>query len=150
MRLRLAAVVCILLLCVMAVPALFSQSHTFIGADKCKLCHKIQYASWLKTKHATALASLTPADQAKPECVQCHITGASKDLPGVQCEGCHGPGSDYKTLSIMKNKPKAIAAGLIMPDEALCKKCHNSKSPHFKGFNFAESSKKVHDMKKPG
>ena len=42
---------------------------------------------------------------------------------------------------------KAIAAGLIIPTEKVCVQCHNKKSPTFKGFNFAESSKKVHDKK---
>jgi hypothetical protein len=32
---------------------------------------------------------------------------------------------------------------MIVPDEKLCKTCHNAESPHFKGFNYAEYSKKI-------
>lgn len=58
---------------------------------------------------------------------------------GVQCEACHGPGSDYKTMSVMKDKEKAVAAGLVLGDEKLCKTCHNEESPTFdkeKGFDY--------------
>jgi hypothetical protein len=146
MRLRFVALFCVVCL-LMALPA-FAQKPTYIGADKCgKMCHKIEYTSWLTTKHAKAFESLKPADQAKAECVGCHVTGGSKDLPGVQCEACHGAGSDYKAISVMKDKAKAKAAGLIIPDEKACVTCHNKKSPNFKGFNFAEAVKKVHDKK---
>jgi CheY-like chemotaxis protein len=125
-----------------------AADRTYLGAEKCgKLCHKIEYASWLTTKHANALKSLKPEEQAKKECVQCHVTGGTVKLAGVQCEACHGPGSEYKSLQVMKVREKAIAAGLTIPTEKTCVKCHNSKSPHYKGFNFAESSKKVHDKK---
>lgn len=130
-----------------AIPAL-AADRTYIGAEKCgKLCHKVEYNSWLTTKHAKAFSALSPADQAKKECVQCHITGGTTNLPGVQCEACHGPGSEYKSLNIMKSREKSIAAGLTLPTEKVCIGCHNSKSPHFKGFKFAEMAAKVHDKK---
>jgi hypothetical protein len=137
---------CLVLLVFALQPAL-AQGHTYLGAEKCKLCHKIEYTSWLTTKHAKAFESLKPADQAKAECVGCHVTGGKKELPGVQCEACHGPGSDYNKLAIMKDPAKAKAAGLNIPTEKDCVVCHNKKSPNFKGFNFAEASKKVHDKK---
>ena len=121
---------------------------TYIGVDKCKLCHKIQYDSWSKTKHAKALDSLKPEERAKKECIDCHITAGRADLAGVQCEACHGPGNDYKTLAVMKDKAKAAAAGLRIPAEKDCVVCHNKKSPNFKGFNFVEAVKKVHEHKK--
>ncbi|NWG14420.1 MAG: hypothetical protein HXY20_12890 [Acidobacteria bacterium] len=126
----------------------YAQNRTYIGADKCRICHKVEHTSWAKTKHAKAMESLKPEEQKKPECIQCHTTGTKNELPGVQCEACHGPGSDYKTMSIMKDRQKAIAAGLIIPSEKGCVGCHNQKSPTFKGFNWAEMSPKVHDKKK--
>jgi nitrate/TMAO reductase-like tetraheme cytochrome c subunit len=117
--------------------------------DKCKLCHKVQYTSWAATPHAKAFDVLKPADRTNKECIQCHVTGGRTDLPGVQCEACHGPGSDYKAISVMKDKAKAVAAGLKIPTEKDCVVCHNKKSPTFKGFNFAEAVKKVHEHKKP-
>jgi hypothetical protein len=38
----------------------------------------------------------------------------------------------------MKNRKVALTKGLIVPDEELCKTCHNSESPTFKGFNYEE------------
>jgi len=111
-----------------------AASPTYLGAEKCgKLCHKIQYNSWLETKHAKATT---------------HKTG---EFQGVQCEACHGAGSEYKALQVMKSREKSIAAGLVIPSEKVCISCHNSaKMPDFKGFNFAETSKKVHAHKPKG
>jgi len=98
------------------------------------------------------------ADPAKDAaCVKCHDTAfgvaAAQLAPtfkpgeGVGCESCHGPGSDYKTMQVMKDvkagKVKAESVGLVIPDEKTCVKCHNSESPTFKSFNFAEYSKKI-------
>lgn len=126
-----------------------SQEHKYIGDTKCKMCHSKQFKSWETTPHAKAWAALKPEEQKKDECAICHSTGYKKSeelLTNVQCEACHGPGSDYKDIKIMKNKEKAIAAGLIIPTEETCKTCHNEKSPNYKGFNFDEYSKKgVHE-----
>lgn len=126
-----------------------AADHTFVGVDKCKLCHKLQFDSWSKTKHATAWAALKPEEQAKAECAGCHSTNGAA-LPNVQCEACHAAGSDYKVMAVMKDKEKAIAAGLNIPDEAYCTtKCHNNKSPQFKGFDFKTAVTKVHEHKAP-
>ena len=147
-------------------------AHKYIGADKCKACHMSeakgnQYGVWLKSAHAKAyevlagekaLAYAKEKSMAKPpqetaECLACHVTGAGKaaDLfeatfkkeQGVSCESCHGPGSDYKDMKIMKDQAAAMAAGLILPDEKTCTGCHNDKSPTFKGFDFKEYSAKI-------
>jgi hypothetical protein len=49
----------------------------------------------------------------------------------------------YKGASIMKNREQSMAKGLILPTDAVCKTCHNSESPTFKGFNFDEASAKI-------
>lgn len=72
-----------------------------IGAGKCKLCHKIQFDSWSRTAHAAR-------------------------TPPLDCEACHGPGSEYKTLAIMKDPKKARAAGMVIPARSFCAKCHTS------------------------
>jgi nitrate/TMAO reductase-like tetraheme cytochrome c subunit len=86
--------------------------------------------------------------------VKCHVTGYGEDAlftesfvktDGVQCESCHGAGSDYLSLSVMKDRAKAIAQGLIIPTKELCVKCHNPESPNYKEFNYDEYSKKIAD-----
>lgn len=78
-----------------------AQTATKVGADKCaKMCHKVQYASWSESKHAKA---------AKP----------------TDCESCHGAGSGYMAMSVMKDAAKAKAAGLVAkPEIASCNGCH--------------------------
>jgi hypothetical protein len=81
------------------------------------------------------------------DCLKCHATFAEFDKSlhqgikldeGVSCESCHGPGSVYKSMSIMKSREKSLANGLIIPTKEVCVKCHNEESPTFKGFNYEE------------
>ena len=147
--------------------------NKYVGTKLCGACHKgdkkgSQFEIWQKSKHAEAYKTLTGAKAAEiakakglkkaanesPECLECHaITADAKLTPdGVQCETCHGAGSAYK--SVMKDKAKAIAAGLIeYKDNAAiekeCKSCHNEKSPTHKAFKFDEMWPKIkHPMPK--
>jgi len=107
--------------------------HEFIGASKCKMCHKKDgvYESWLATPHATVWDKLTDEQKAKESYKKFYTTGTDAKgelLTGVQCEACHGAGGDYKKKSIMEDRELAIANGLIIPTEETCKKCHNAKA----------------------
>ena len=120
----------------------------YIGAAKCKMCHKTEYTSWQGLAHATAFDQLKPEEQADAECLACHATGAKAELPGVQCEACHGPGSDYKGLKVMKDHDASVAAGLVIPTEATCKGCHEGAPHDQKAFDFeASKAKGVHEKK---
>jgi hypothetical protein len=118
----------------------------YVGKDKCKLCHKVEHDSWMTTVHAKAWESLKPEEQKSDSCSVCHSTGkdaAGVLITGVQCEVCHGPGSAYKTQANMKDKKLAMNAGMIEPTKEVCVKCHNAKSPTFKGFEFEKAVKDV-------
>jgi hypothetical protein len=99
------------------------EKNMYIGASKCKTCHKKpesgeQYPNWEKSKHAGAYAVLAGEKsmeiakakgienpQEADECLKCHVTGhgAAAELlgtkydktEGVTCESCHGAGSAY-------------------------------------------------------
>lgn len=117
-------------------------AHQYVGALKCKTCHKKklignQYAAWLeRDPHAQAYRTLeseaskaiavergldTPPAQADA-CLRCHVTAhgvaptlLSKPLDpadGVQCESCHGPGRDYRKKKIMSKPQVARKKGL--------------------------------------
>jgi hypothetical protein len=149
---------------------LIAQEYDYIGAAKCKMCHNKsatgqQYKIWSEGPHANAMktlsseASLAIAAEkgiADPttdaSCIKCHSTAGGTDEAfhaglkmdeGVSCETCHGPGSAYKSNSIMKSREKSIENGLIIPDENLCRTCHNEESPTFKGFNYEEALKQI-------
>ena len=142
----------------------------YVGVKDCaSTCHKSetkgkQLEIWEESKHSKAFLTLqTPeADQiAKdkgfttpavetPLCIKCHVLGKDIDpeeladtfdkTQGVQCETCHGPGSEYKRLTIMKDKEQSIANGLVTHENGaeFCVTCHNSDSPTFKSFNYEE------------
>jgi hypothetical protein len=133
----------------------------FEGArDGCRKCHLKEYRSWEKTAHATAHETLEGEDATNAECQTCHNTGMGQPggfvsmdetpkLAGVQCEACHGAGSEYKDRDTMKDQAASIAAGLVLPDENTCKGCHNEQSPTFKGeFDFEKmKAEGVHEIK---
>jgi hypothetical protein len=153
-----------------AAPAAKPAVHETVGTATCKMCHSgpthgAIYETWEKTKHAKAFANL-PADQKTDEkCFVCHTTNYGKPggydpkspnaakLEGVGCESCHGGGKDYKASSVMKDPAKAKAAGLIMPDAATCKGCHEGATPEghkeLPKFDFATMYKQIEHHAKP-
>lgn len=146
--------------------------HTYTGVKKCGMCHRSekkgdQLASWEASAHAKAFETLksekarqfaqergieTPPYQTDA-CLKCHVTGHGQpeDLfekgfvpeQGVQCESCHGPGGDYNKMSVMKDREASIAAGLEIPTEETCTRCHNEESPGFTGFVYEEYLAKI-------
>lgn len=145
--------------------------HKYIGSAKCKVCHNSpakgeQYKKWAESPHAKAFDVLASEEaikvgkaqgvdkpQESDKCLICHVTGyaapaSEKDVSfnqseGVGCEACHGPGSDYKDMKVMKDKLAALAAGLVDPDEKTCVTCHNEKSPTYKKFVYADAYKLI-------
>lgn len=124
-------------------------AHAFVGAKKCKICHKDEYTSWMVTAHARTFERLGTEDQVNDKCLPCHTTGTTINnvlLEGVQCEACHGAGNDYRKTKIMKDKDAAKEAGLIDPDKEVCERCHNEDSPTFKGFDFDTAIQKLEEI----
>jgi hypothetical protein len=151
-----------------------TATHKYVGVKVCAMCHKGEakgkmFEIWQSSKHASAYKSLLlpeakkiaekkglkkPANES-PECLKCHVTAHGVDAKlvdakfdmkdGIGCESCHGAGSDYKAMNVMKDKAKAIAAGLVLAkaDEKLCMKCHNEESPTFKEFKYKDFWAKI-------
>ncbi len=127
--------------------------YTYVGAKKCKMCHKVEFTSWQNTVHAKATEVAKKGAEGRtwgPECAKCHATNADpENFPGVQCEMCHGPGSAYKKMSIMKDVKKAVANGLVIPSQETCNRCHDGKD-HHKQVKFEEAVKNknaIHEFK---
>lgn len=152
------------------------KKYGYIGAEKCGMCHKKdadgnQLKKWQESKHSKsfqtlkteAATKLAGGDATKnAACLKCHSTGAGADASlndakfnaenGVQCEACHGAGSEYKSMKIMKDRKTAVESGLVVwanetEIQAMCETCHAAKNqpqghpaPEFK---FAENYAKI-------
>jgi hypothetical protein len=160
-----------------------AKQHHYMGNKKCGTCHKKdemgnQIAVWQESGHAKAFETLG-SEQAKKwaaerglgdpqqeaDCVKCHSTAHGIDdkfvsrkfdrQGGIQCEGCHGPGKDYRKKKVMVDRDLAISKGLIPQSEKVCVACHNDESPAWKpdrytrvdgtkaGFDYDAAVKKI-------
>jgi hypothetical protein len=133
----------------------------YVGTRVCASCHDgqemgAQHSLWLLTGHARAYASLAtpeslriaelsgvPGDPQKAAtCLGCHATASEAEEwekdptfrmeDGVQCEKCHGPGSEYMPDEVMRSREASARAGLIWPKKESCNLCHYVKGSHVK------------------
>jgi len=129
----------------------------FVGARVCAECHEgreagDQYSHWRESRHAQAwealslpeavemarLSGVTAAPERSPICLGCHATAADAEPwqrdagfaleDGVQCEKCHGPGSEY--IAVMDDPEAARRAGLRRFTKRDCAVCHYVKGSH--------------------
>jgi len=140
-------------------PVAAAKPSVYVGARVCATCHEgrqqgDQLSRWLLSKHSQAYAVL-----ARPEskqiaelsgiplepkrstmCLGCHATGtfaeaAEKDdtffaEDGVQCEMCHGPGSEHAEAQASKNAAAIKQAQLPKLSMHDCLDCHKEKGSH--------------------
>ena len=153
-----------------SVSAVNAQKFKYIGAAKCKMCHNKattgeQFKKWSAAPHSQAFKSLSSqasldyakengiADPTKEaSCLACHSTyhaapegmrASITPTEGVSCESCHGPGSAYKSASVMRDQEFALEKGMILATEEVCLTCHNEKNPFHKPLNYAEALKVI-------
>ena len=112
------------------------SSPTFVTSAACSQCHVAQYLKWANSAHAHATDPLPPrAVEFEAGCLDCHATGSKPAtattkleiarLQSVQCEQCHGPGSNHVA------KP-AKGYGRVVNIQDACATCHTSEtSPAF-------------------
>ena len=70
----------------------------------------------------------------------CHATAADAEEwerdegflieDGIQCETCHGTGSEYMDEEVMRDRELAMKRGLRFPTATNCMTCHNPKGSH--------------------
>ena len=136
-----------------------AKHPVFVGASECAKCHQgpgfgYQQCLMLLAAHSKAYATLAlpeakeiarlsgiPQEPQQAEmCLGCHATGAEAEEwekdetfhveDGVQCEKCHGAGSEYMAEEVMTDPKAARAAGLMMPQKSDCMNCHKVKGSH--------------------
>lgn len=131
----------------------------YVGVKVCAQCHEghslgDQCGVWAQSAHARAYSALHKPEakliarlsgvavepDKSPVCLGCHATAAEAEpwerdpsfaiQDGVQCEKCHGPGSEYADAAIMTDRQKAIQRGLRISDLTGCIYCHAPKESH--------------------
>ncbi len=114
---------------------------SYVGMATCVSCHKPAGYFWKKTIHAQAWKTLVDVGkQADYKCIGCHVTGYgeiggtslghTQKLENVQCETCHGPGSEHVAGKGLE-EPAAILREAPSP---VCTNCHNEH--HSDTFNY--------------
>jgi hypothetical protein len=110
------------------------EADGYAWSGACRDCHADIHAYWEKSKHGRAFGRLH-GDNQHNACVSCHVTGKAGRIEldgkllnaGVQCEACHGPSAAH-VANPMDKPPTRL------PGAAVCEGCHNTKSPHYRGF----------------
>jgi YVTN family beta-propeller protein len=154
-----------------------ADDRVYVGASVCRSCHqdgahRNQYSIWFSSAHARAYAALAMPESleiarlsgihenpfSNPVCLGCHATAAETEdwqrdatfdiADGVQCELCHGPGSEYIPVEVMTDPEAAAAAGLRKPTATTCLVCHKEKGSHttvieVRPFDVAEAMKRI-------
>ena len=112
-----------------------SPTH-YVGAELCMRCHVKEGEAWKMTSHAQAFATLVNLKQESAEgCASCHASGylkpggfvsgaATPKMSNVQCESCHGMGTEHE----------AFSAAPARIDASTCTQCHTPKGDAH--FNF--------------
>ena len=135
------------------------RQPVYVGAKVCERCHDgadmgHQYSLWLLAKHSKAWAVLATPEakqiavlsgipyepQDAGPCLGCHATAWDTESwerdptfaieDGVQCERCHGPGSEYMDEATMLDPAAAAKAGLKTMTKHDCELCHYEKGSH--------------------
>ena len=104
----------------------------FVGVAVCERCHEPQAAQWRTTAHALAWETLEREKKdATPECITCHVVGfrepggfrsagLTPGLMNVQCENCHGIGTQHREAWLQQLSPLT------------CQNCHRDEhDPEF-------------------
>ena len=123
------------------------------SSPECGVCHSSKADSWANTSHATSTERNMTTSYMNQGCMSCHATGFdstawSDDLGflfpatgagvydsvlaiepsqalgfGVQCEACHGPGSEHAGYTSMNETSSSY-------NSAVCAQCHDEPSHH--------------------
>jgi hypothetical protein len=108
----------------------------YLGQNVCFTCHSDLMRRFAVDRHFRAFGTLTNrGEEENRRCLPCHATGfgsysgydpveerkSGRDLRGVQCEACHGPGTKHARDGTYRESARTS-----------CAKCHTSQwSPDF-------------------
>lgn len=138
--------ICLYALVAYAQQEMISVQATYVGVEKCKMCHAKQYEDFLKRKFSKTWKVLEMRGETEnPECLACHTTGYGRPsgfvdekttphLKFKQCEACHGSASFH--VSDPDNKEYRKQLMDYIRDKDICIQCHTCVTFHSGGFKF--------------
>jgi predicted CXXCH cytochrome family protein len=139
---------------------LLTSRPTYAGAATCVECHETYHTDWSGTRHAGAFNTLVEDGEAdNPACYPCHTLGfgspsgfldieTTPHLANVQCENCHGPGSQHNI------DPARVPLSVDL-DSNLCGQCHQSchgmcgdyYHPHFEQWSTSKHAQALSEIR---
>lgn len=121
---------------------------TYVGAAKCKQCHKKSYEKWLKTPHANAYESLAHPRKGQPdygitrvfdaECLACHVTGW--DAQDVVRFDSGFLNAEFSTTEDAKKRAELLKG-------QQCESCHGPASRHIELINDGEDEAALKEVR---
>jgi predicted CXXCH cytochrome family protein len=132
----------------------------YLGAASCMDCHVEQHTDWSGTIHSTAFDTLIDGGNGDNVlCFPCHTVGygsasgfvdleTTPYLANVQCENCHGPGSNHVA------DPNNVHLAVHFEAE-LCGACHQSchglcgedHHPQFEQWSISQHATALSDIR---
>ena len=122
------------------IPPVAEGRASYVGVAECQRCHTTEHAFWKTTQHGHAIDTLRERNKEfDRSCIGCHVTGYRepggsvlgnlRGLENVQCEQCHGPGSNHIKNPSLVNVPGGVQREV---KESTCLTCHVPEhSPKF-------------------
>lgn len=110
-----------------------ASRRDWTGSAACGACHPAELAAWQVTAHARTRERFPTRPQVR--CLGCHATGEAPAGPAIAvevgCEACHGAGAAYAEDDVMRDRPVALALGLVdvstpRARAAVCAPCHRA------------------------
>lgn len=126
-----------------------TEGASYVGEKTCKKCHMKEHRTWKKMLHYDAFKNLPEKYHGEKNedgqaCISCHVTGygqadrggfksigESEHLLGVQCEACHGPGSNHvEAASKVQDEKRDFKPDEKKFIELKTKNCSDCHNPH--------------------
>ncbi len=152
--------------------AIFDQNYTgplvgpalYTGSTACSTCHSTNHTEWAETIHATAFDTLVASgDGDNPLCFPCHTVGYAEasgfvdlattpQLADVQCENCHGAGSNHIASPGSASMTIDLASNLCGACHQSCHGlCGDDHHPQFEQWSESKHSTALSDIQwEPG
>ncbi len=120
-----------LLLTMLFATAAIAARRDWTGSGPCGSCHAKELAAWQTSRHALTRDRFPEKPEAR--CLGCHGTGEAPAGAAIAvevgCEACHGAGAAYAPDDVMRDRPVALALGMVdlatpASRAKLCAQCH--------------------------